>query len=230
MTQRISAVLRLYGIIALGLLSIVYAPPAAAESLFFRYHGQHIKGTNATAYAGTKPYCPSTFQIFSKTNFVRRAIRNYRNNIEKQMKKAGFSPSAILHCVESGDYVSRGGTLTKHPKNRSYNHFITTGMMAWISPENGDIKTQPYLLARPFSANHDWLLLGPDFKELCRFSLGRPPQVTMRCRGFGSVSGRFRPGTGYTFTFWLANDRYRIVAMEQTTPRRLQSELRKFIK
>lgn len=227
--QRARAVLRSVGILELGILLIIAASPAAAESPFFQYHGQHFKGTNATVYAGTKPYCPSAFQIFNKAHFAKNAVRNYRRDIESQMKKAGFPPSTIAHCVESGAYLSQGGKLTNHPKNRSYNHYVTTGMMAWTSTQNGEIKLQPYLLARPFKTSQDWLLLGPKFKELCRFSIGRTPQVTMRCRGFGSVSGRFRAGTRHTFTFWLANDRFRMVAMEQTTPRRLRSELRKFI-
>ena len=163
---------------------------AAARSEYIAVYLKFLKRKNAVSvYAGTKPYCPALHWWSSTHASATEARRGFQNQIAREMGTAGFSKSAISHCVENSGFLLENGRLKDHPKNKSYKRYVQPGIMVHRNRATGATTTAPVMIETNTYSDRSWRIFDHRFKPVCTYTSNNGA-LNMNCRPFGKLTGR----------------------------------------
>lgn len=188
----------------------------AQRSAFVKANFDYLKSKNASSvYAGTKPYCPSSYWWSSRPSAKEKAASGYRQQISREMNQAGFPASAIQHCVQNSAFVFNSNALQQHPKNKRYGQYMQAGVLVYRKTGGGAVSTMPVLVETNSYADRRWHIYDASFKKICTFT-GTNPNNRNNCSAFGALRATAkREGSRRTWT--LQNNRYQVLILTQRT-------------
>lgn len=201
----------------------------AGKSAFIRADLYHLKKVNATSvYASTKAYCPSVYWRSSKAISDRDARKGFKNEVEREMKQAGFPNASINHCVENSGFIFKDLQLQNHSKNAKYTRVVHPGIMVFRKKGSGTTQSVPILAEVRTFTDLSWKVYDSSFKEICR-QVGSGQKITNRCKPFGTLVGSGTDYSGRT-SQTLQNDNYEVMFITRRTPSYAKSTFRKTFK
>lgn len=198
----------------------------SGKSAFVRNHLNSLTRNRAvSAFASTKPYCPTVYWYTSRAVSNRLAKEGYRKSVSRDMKQAGFPAQAIDHCVNNSGFVIENRQLRAHPKNTSYLRGVQAGVMLYRKKGSAAIGSMPVLAEVRTYGKELWRVYDSSFKEICSFT-DTDPGVKMSCNSFGALKGHWTGRKGRNVVTG-SNSAYDVIVVTRRTPRFAKEIFRK---
>lgn len=182
----------------------------SGKSAFVRNHLNSLKRNQVvSAYASTKPYCPTLYWHSSKIAYSNSVKASFRRDINREMKQAGFSAQAVDHCVENSGFVVQNHRLQSHPKNASEGRVVQAGILMFRKKGDAAIGSIP-VLAEVYTYDKDtFRVFDGRFKEICSI-IDNDPGLNVKCSSFGAFNAHWTSSKGRR-TMTGSNSAYEVI-------------------